>query len=164
MKSFLNKMFFNMFIMNKAISTKFHHQNSMKFSYITSKPGFKTFSTYIPTIFDKIIKKEIKSDIVYEDDHVLAFKDINPMAPIHILIIPKVRNNLTGISQAEPEHIETLGRLLLTAKQIGKILNINDGYRLVINEGENGGQTVMHLHLHLLAGRQMGWPPGTANR
>ena len=121
----------------------------------------KRFYTYVPTIFDKIINKEINSEIVFEDEYCLAFKDINPVAPVHILIIPKERKNLSGISQASQENIEILGRLLLTAKIIGDKLKICEGYRVVINEGGHGGQTVGHIHLHFLAGKQFGWPPGT---
>ena len=117
---------------------------------------FKSFSS--STIFDKIINKEIIADIVYEDKEVLAFKDINPVAPIHILIIPKVKNGLSGISKAEEKNVDILGQLLLTAKKIGDQLNIKDGYRLVINEGVNGGQTVYHIHIHFLAGKQFDSP------
>jgi diadenosine tetraphosphate (Ap4A) HIT family hydrolase len=157
-------------MLNIRINFKLVAQKSFifknKINFRIKSPIQKAFSnsTYIPTIFDKIIKREIKSDIIFEDDHTLAFKDINPVAPIHILIIPKVRNNLTGISTAEPENIECLGRLLLAAKQIGKKLNMSDGYRVVINEGENGGQTIKHLHLHLIGGCQLGWPPMSTNK
>jgi histidine triad (HIT) family protein len=122
---------------------------------------FCKIKPYEFTIFDKIINKEIKSDIVFEDDLILAFKDINPVAPIHILIIPKIKDNLCGLSKSENKNILILGKLLLSAKKIGDILNLKDGYRLVINEGKHGGQTVNHLHLHLIAGKQLGWPPGT---
>lgn len=122
------------------------------------------FKSYEFTIFDKIIKKEIKSDIVYEDDEVLAFKDVNPVAPIHILIIPKNKENLSGISKSEDKNILILGKLLLSAKKIGDLLNVHEGYRLVINDGKHGGQTVNHLHLHFIAGKQLGWPPGTDSK
>ncbi|KAM3339761.1 14 kDa zinc-binding protein [Capsicum galapagoense] len=114
-----------------------------------------------PTIFDKIIKKEIPADIVYEDDKVLAFRDINPQAPVHILLIPKVRDGLTGLSKAEGKHCEILGQLLYTAKLVAKQEGLlENGFRLVINDGPSGCQSVYHLHLHLLGGRQMNWPPG----
>ena len=106
------------------------------------------------------ISKEIKSDIVYENEDILAFKDISPVAPIHILIIPKIKNGLTGISKAKENHIEILGKLLLGVKDVADKLKIDDGYRIVINEGENGCQTVKHIHLHLIGGKQLGWPPG----
>jgi diadenosine tetraphosphate (Ap4A) HIT family hydrolase len=122
---------------------------------------FKKFNFSSSTIFDKIINKEIKSEIVYEDDEVLAFQDINPVAPIHILIIPKKKDNLSGISKAEDKNIKILGTLLLTAKKLGEKFNTKEGYRIVINEGQYGGQTVNHLHLHFLAGKQFFWPPGT---
>ncbi|MCD7450767.1 Histidine triad nucleotide-binding protein 1 [Datura stramonium] len=114
-----------------------------------------------PTIFDKIINKEIPADIVFEDDKVLAFRDINPQAPVHILLIPKVRDGLTGLSKAEEKHCEILGQLLYTAKLVAKQEGLlENGFRLVINDGPSGCQSVYHLHLHLLGGRQMNWPPG----
>ncbi|KAL8489089.1 hypothetical protein ACS0TY_025117 [Phlomoides rotata] len=113
-----------------------------------------------PTIFDKIINKQIPANIVYEDEKVLAFRDISPQAPTHILIIPKVRDGLTGISQAEERHCEILGRLLYAAKLVAKQEGLDDGFRVVINDGPNGCQSVYHLHVHLLGGRQMNWPPG----
>ncbi|KAJ7972013.1 14 kDa zinc-binding protein [Quillaja saponaria] len=113
-----------------------------------------------PTIFDKIINKEIPSTVVYEDDKVLAFRDIGPQAPVHILIIPKVRDGLTGLSKAEERHSEILGRLLYTAKLIAKQEGLDDGFRIVINDGPTGCQSVYHIHVHLLGGRQMNWPPG----
>lgn len=113
-----------------------------------------------PTIFDKIINKEIPAKVVYEDDKVLAFRDIAPQAPTHILLIPKVRDGLTGLSKAEERHCEILGQLLYTAKLVAKQEGLEDGYRVVINDGPNGSQSVYHLHLHLLGGRQMNWPPG----
>jgi histidine triad (HIT) family protein len=110
------------------------------------------------TIFGKIIRKEIPADIVYEDDLVLAFKDISPQAPVHILVIPK--KPLAQISDAESEDHALMGHLLLTAKDVAQQAGLENGYRLVINNGLDGGQTVYHLHLHILGGRQMGWPPG----
>ncbi|XP_020583093.1 14 kDa zinc-binding protein [Phalaenopsis equestris] len=113
-----------------------------------------------PTIFDKIIKKELPTTVVYEDDKALAFRDINPQAPTHILIIPKVKDGLTGLSKAEERHIEILGYLLYIAKVVAKQEGLVDGFRTVINDGPNGCQSVYHLHIHLLGGRQMEWPPG----
>ncbi|MGL5510748.1 MAG: histidine triad nucleotide-binding protein [Microcoleaceae cyanobacterium] len=110
------------------------------------------------TIFSKIIRREIPADIVYEDDLVLAFKDITPQAPIHILLIPK--KAIANISQAESNDHALMGHLLLMVKKITEQLNITNGYRVVINTGEDGGQTVDHLHLHILAGRHLDWPPG----
>ncbi len=111
------------------------------------------------TIFDKIIRKEIPADIVYEDDEILAFKDINPQAPIHILIIPK--KQIPTINDIEIDDIEITGKLIYIAKQLAYDLGIaEDGYRLVFNCNRNGGQEVYHIHLHLLAGRSMQWPPG----
>lgn len=111
------------------------------------------------TIFDKIITKEIPADIVYEDNDILAFKDINPQAPIHILIIPKKK--ISTVNDIEMEDVELSGKLIYRAKQLAKEFNIDkQGYRLVFNCNKNGGQEVYHLHLHLLGGRKLNWPPG----
>ncbi|KAL3715631.1 hypothetical protein ACJRO7_007373 [Eucalyptus globulus] len=91
---------------------------------------------------------------------VLAFRDISPQAPTHILIIPKVKDGLSGLSKAEERHCEILGRLLYTAKLVAKQEGLEDGFRIVINDGPSGCQSVYHLHIHLLGGRQMNWPPG----
>ncbi|KAJ0824916.1 putative histidine triad (HIT) protein [Helianthus annuus] len=113
-----------------------------------------------PTIFDKIINKEIPANVVYEDDKVLAFRDIAPQAPTHILLIPKVKDGLTGLSKAEERHSEILGHLLYTAKVVAKQEGLEEGFRIVINDGPNGCQSVYHIHVHLLGGRQLNWPPG----
>jgi len=112
------------------------------------------------TVFSKIINKEIPADIVFESDNVLAFKDINPKAPVHILIIPKIEiPKITDIKGSE--HSSLLGEMIDAANKIAKDLNIaDDGFRLVFNCGDNSGQDVYHLHLHLLGGRKMNWPPG----
>ena len=112
------------------------------------------------TIFDKIISKEIPSKVVFEDDDVLAFRDVNPQAPTHILLIPKKRDGLTQISKAVESHQSILGKLLYTATKVAKQENLNNGYRIVINDGVEGCQSVYHLHIHLIGGRQMKWPPG----
>jgi histidine triad (HIT) family protein len=110
-------------------------------------------------IFSKIINKEIKADIVFESDNVLAFKDINPQAPVHIIIVPKeVISRINNFDKKK--HSELLGEMIDAANKIAKDLKIDDGFRLVINSGEKGGQTVFHLHIHLLGGRHMHWPPG----
>ena len=114
------------------------------------------------TIFDKIIAKEIPASVVYEDRAVLAFKDINPAAPAHVLVIPKERNGLSGLRKASPDHVEILGKLLVAAGEISKdeSLGFKDGARIVINDGPDGGQEVPHLHVHVLGGRSLTWPPG----
>ena len=110
------------------------------------------------TIFQKIIDKELPADIVYEDDSCLAFKDINPVAPIHILVIPKKR--IEKISDSNTEDRELLGHLFLVAGNIARDLGIEDAFRLVVNNGAEAQQTVFHLHIHLIAGREFNWPPG----
>ena len=111
------------------------------------------------TIFDKIISKEIESDIVFENERILAFKDINPQSPIHILIIPK--KHIATVNDIDISDISLIGELVYIAKQISKDMGFSDsGYRLTINCGNDACQTVNHLHLHLLAGRKFTWPPG----
>ncbi len=110
------------------------------------------------TLFSKIIRREIPADIVYEDDLAIAFKDIAPKAPVHILVIPK--KPIPQLAAAESEDHALMGHLLLTAKRVAEQAGLNNGYRVVINNGLDGGQTVYHLHLHILGGRQMQWPPG----
>lgn len=112
------------------------------------------------TIFSKIINKEIPADIVFESDSVLAFKDIKPQAPVHVLIIPKIEIPKVSDIKGE-EHAQLLGKMFDAANKIAKDLGISeDGFRLVLNCGPNAGQEVYHLHMHLLGGRQMTWPPG----
>ncbi len=111
------------------------------------------------TLFEKIIAREIPAQIVYEDDLVLAFRDINPQAPTHALIVPK--KSISRIAEAKAEDQPLLGYLLLKAAEVAGELGLEKGgFRLVINNGENGGETVPHLHVHILGGRYMKWPPG----
>ena len=111
------------------------------------------------TIFTKIINKELDANIVYEDDVCLAFHDINPVAPTHVLIIPK--KEINTINDIEDIDKNTIGHLFVAAKNIAKDLSIDeDGYRIVFNCNDNGGQTVFHIHMHLLGGRKLLWPPG----
>jgi len=110
------------------------------------------------TIFGKIARKEIPSNIVYEDEISLAFRDVSPQAPTHILVIPK--KPIPQLSRAEDEDEALLGRLLIVAKRVAKQEGLHAGYRIVINDGKMGCQSVYHLHLHVIGGRQLGWPPG----
>jgi histidine triad (HIT) family protein len=110
------------------------------------------------TIFDKIINKEIPADIIYEDDLALAFKDINPQAPTHFLVIPKTR--IATMNDINEENAHLIGHLYVVAAKIAAELGFaDDGYRAVMNCNEHGGQTVYHIHLHVLAGKPLGWPP-----
>jgi histidine triad (HIT) family protein len=110
-------------------------------------------------IFEKIIAREIPADIVFEDELVLAFRDINPMAPTHVLIVPK--KSIARLSEAGAEDEKLLGHLLLKAGEVARQLGLDrGGYRLVINNGKDGGESVPHLHCHLLGGRGLAWPPG----
>lgn len=112
------------------------------------------------TLFTKIVKREIPADIVYETDNVLAFRDINPQAPVHVLIIPK--KEIESVRQMNgTEHGKLLGEMIDAANEIAKQEGIyEEGFRLVFNSGAKAGQTVFHLHMHLLGGREMNWPPG----
>ncbi|HET6433918.1 histidine triad nucleotide-binding protein [Dyella sp.] len=111
------------------------------------------------TIFGKIIRREIPADIVYEDDDVLAFRDLNPQAPVHVLFIPK--KPIATLNDGTAADAELLGKVQLAAARYAKQEGFaDDGYRTVINCNLHGGQTVYHLHVHLLAGRKLGWPPG----
>lgn len=109
-------------------------------------------------IFCKIANKEITSDYVYEDDKIISFRDMEPQAPEHVLIIPK--KHIASLDAAQESDAEVLAHILLKAKDIAADLGMEDGYRLVNNCGEDGGQTVKHLHFHLLGKRKMSWPPG----
>ena len=110
------------------------------------------------TVFGKIARGEIPADIVYEDDLAIAFKDVSPQAPTHILIIPK--QSISQLDAATEAERDLLGHLLLTAKTVAQQAGLTNGYRLVINNGPDGGQTVYHLHLHILGDRPLLWPPG----
>ena len=110
------------------------------------------------TIFQKIIDKELPADIIYEDELALVFKDINPVAPTHLLIIPK--KQIEKVSDAEDQDKELLGHLLLVAGKVARDLGIDESFRLVVNNGAGAQQTVFHLHIHLIAEREFTWPPG----
>jgi len=110
------------------------------------------------TLFTKIINRQIPADIVYEDDLCLAFRDINPQAPVHVLLVPKKPIAMLASAQAEDQAL--LGHLLFAAGKIARQLEVDDAFRLVINNGAASGQSVFHVHLHILAGRPFRWPPG----
>jgi histidine triad (HIT) family protein len=111
------------------------------------------------TIFEKIIAREIPADIVFEDEQCLAFRDINPQAPAHVLLVPK--RVIPRLGEAKPDDHALLGHLLVKAGEVAGSLGLGDtGFRVVINHGPDGGETVPHLHLHILGGRHMTWPPG----
>ncbi len=110
------------------------------------------------TIFQRIIDREIKADIVYEDDRSLAFRDVNPQAPTHVLIIPKKR--IASLADLCDEDAALVGHLLVVARKVAEQLGLSGGFRVVANSGPDAGQSVDHLHFHLLGGRSLGWPPG----
>ena len=107
------------------------------------------------------MRKEIPANIIYEDELSLAFRDISPVTPVHFLVIPKNRDGLTGISKAEERHVGLLGHLMKVVATVAKQEGIaENGYRRVINEGKHGCQSVFHMHIHVIGGQQLGWPPG----
>jgi histidine triad (HIT) family protein len=110
------------------------------------------------TLFSKVIRREIPADIVYEDELCLAFRDINPQAPTHVLLIPK--KEIAKLSSADAGDQALLGHMMLAATKVARQLGVEDAFRLVVNNGAEAGQSVFHLHLHILAGRKLRWPPG----
>ncbi|HAE10327.1 MAG: histidine triad nucleotide-binding protein [Opitutae bacterium] len=112
----------------------------------------------MPTLFEKIINREIPADVLHEDETCIAIRDIAPQAPVHALVIPK--KVIPRIAEARREDQEVIGHLLLVAGQLARSEKLDDGFRIVINNGSDGGETVPHLHVHLLGGRQLQWPPG----
>jgi histidine triad (HIT) family protein len=110
------------------------------------------------TIFEKIAAREIPSRIVFEDDEVMAFHDVDPKAPVHVLVVPK--RVIPRLAQATEADQQLLGKLLLTASKVAAQLGLTNGYRVVINNGPDAGESVPHLHVHVLGQRQLAWPPG----
>ena len=111
------------------------------------------------TIFTKIVNREVPADILYENDSVIAFRDVNPQAPVHFLVIPK--KEIPTLNDIKKEDKDIIGELFIAAKKIAKKEGLTEkGYRTIINCNEDGGQTVFHIHLHVMGGRQMKWPPG----
>lgn len=109
-------------------------------------------------IFCRIAAGEVPAQVVHGDEQAVAFRDINPQAPVHVLVIP--REHIPSLAEVGEEHAGLLGHLLLLASRVAREEGLSGGYRLVVNSGRDGGQTVDHLHLHLLGGRGLGWPPG----
>lgn len=110
-------------------------------------------------LFCNIVEKKIPADVVFENDAVVAFRDIRPMAPTHVLVIPK--KHIAAIHDLVPEDAQTIGQVFTSAREVADKLGLtSEGYRLVVNDGENAGQTVFHIHVHLLGGRPLAWPPG----
>lgn len=110
-------------------------------------------------LFCKIVEGEVPAKIAYENEHVVAFHDIRPVAPTHVLVIP--RRHITGVHDATPDDVALLGQVMLAGREVAEKLGLAEsGYRLVVNNGENAGQSVFHLHLHVLGGRILAWPPG----
>ncbi len=110
-------------------------------------------------LFCKIVAKEVPASIVYEDDDILGFEDIDPKAPVHLLVIPK--KHIATLNDLDEDDVDLAGRIMLVAKELGKEKGLSDeGYRFVVNCNRGGGQAVFHLHAHILGGRKLGWPPG----
>jgi histidine triad (HIT) family protein len=127
---------------------------------LPSRAHRRAADTGAPTLFDKIISRQIPADVIFEDDQCLAFRDISPQGPVHFLVIPKRRDGLTQLSKAREEHKSLLGHLLFTAQKVAAQEGLTEGFRVVVNDGPDGSQSVYHLHLHVIGGRQMSWPPG----
>ncbi|XP_029017720.1 histidine triad nucleotide-binding protein 2, mitochondrial isoform X2 [Betta splendens] len=123
-----------------------------------AKEASKKYGSAAPTIFSKVLDKSIPAEIIYEDEKCLAFRDISPQAPVHFLVIPRIP--IPRISEAKDDDSALLGHLLVVAKNVAKQESLSEGYRVVINDGVHGSQSVYHLHIHVLGGRQMKWPPG----
>ncbi|CAK9819508.1 Adenosine 5'-monophosphoramidase HINT1 [Anthophora quadrimaculata] len=155
------------FLLNLALSS------SKRLSYVNNNllkytPCWRKMATEVEraraaapgndTIFGKILRKEIPCNFIYEDDQCVAFQDINAQAPVHFLVIP--RKPIAQLSKAEDGDEALLGHLMIVARKVAKQQGLDDGFRLVINDGRNGAQSVYHLHVHVLGGRQMEWPPG----
>ncbi|EFX66738.1 hypothetical protein DAPPUDRAFT_331763 [Daphnia pulex] len=137
------------------------HHSSLRFCHNEvdlAKRAANNSALTTPTIFSKIIDGSIPAKIIYRDDKCLAFHDVSPQAPVHFLVIPI--KPITMLEKAEVEDQELLGHLMLVAKKVAANLKLEKGYRLVVNNGQEGCQSVYHLHLHILGGRQMNWPPG----
>eukprot|EP00775_Hariotina_reticulata_P007303 gene7303-7516_t len=113
-----------------------------------------------PTLFDKIVAKQIPATIIYEDDQAMAFRDISPQAPVHFLVIPKNRNGLTRLSKMDESHKALVGHLMYVAQLVAKQENLLPGFRVVVNDGPDACQSVYHLHIHVIGGRALRWPPG----
>lgn len=139
--------------------TSAHAAKAMSSSDEIVKAKAATADNGKPTVFDKILSGEWSSDKVHEDDIALAFRDITPQAPVHILVIPKKRDGLTQLSNMRDDQKSLLGHLMFVAQMVGK-KECPDGFRIVVNDGVEGAQSVYHLHIHVLGGKQMGWPPG----
>jgi len=149
---------FSVFAKNSCSSDKGCH-DEVKSAILVDEARKANPSQQFDTVFAKILRKEIKADIVYEDDQCVAFHDVNPVAPRHILVIP--RKPIIQLSKSQDEDKPLLGHLLWVARKVAIDQGLGDsGYRLVINDGRDGAQSVMHLHIHIIGGRLMNWPPG----
>ena len=126
---------------------------------VVGDPGGPAPLTYDSSnVFARILRREIPAQLLHDDEHCIAFRDIAPQAPVHILVVPK--KPIPRVGAASSEDRALLGHLLFTAAEISRSEKLSDGYRVVINNGPNGGETVPHLHVHLLGGRNLAWPPG----
>ncbi len=162
-----NRFLLSRFVVANPVNLTYRREFSQKMSNSEVEKAAIASSTdpainpYAPTFFDKIVSKEIPAKIIFEDDLSLAFRDINPQGPVHFLVIPKNKDGLNRLSSAREDHKPLLGHLLYVAQKVAHQEGLGtDGYRLVINDGPNGAQSVYHLHIHVIGGRQMSWPPG----
>ncbi|XP_007230088.2 histidine triad nucleotide-binding protein 2, mitochondrial isoform X2 [Astyanax mexicanus] len=149
---------FGSYLHRRAVLLQNHCMSTHSDEVRLAQEASKKYGNPAPTIFSKVIDKTIPADIIFEDYKCLAFRDINPQAPVHFLVIP--RTPIPRISEAHDDDALLLGHLLVVAKNLAKKEGLDEGYRVVINDGKNGAQSVYHLHIHVLGGRQMQWPPG----
>ena len=151
---------------NPLSYSSFHATQKISMSSDEAAKAIEAASTdpainpHAPTFFDKIIDKSIPADVIYEDDLCMAFNDIAPQAPVHFLVIPKNKSSLNRLSNATEEHTALLGHLMVVAARVAGLRGLKqDGCRYIINDGQNGAQSVYHLHIHVIGGAPMGWPP-----
>ncbi|KAM9811092.1 histidine triad nucleotide-binding protein 2, mitochondrial [Neosynchiropus ocellatus] len=135
-----------------------NHPRSRSDEVRLAEEASRRYGLPAPTVFSKIIDKSIPADIIYEDEKCLAFRDASPQAPVHFLVIPRIP--IPRVSEAKDDDSQLLGHLLVVAKNVAKQESLTEGYRVVINDGKHGAQSVYHLHIHVLGGRQLTWPPG----
>ena len=153
-----NKLFQNSALSNLVLRKMSSNEVDLSKIAASSDPAINPNA---PSFFDKIVSKEIPSTVIYEDDLCMAFRDINPQGPVHFLVIPKNKDGLNRLSNAREDQKGLLGHLLYTAQQVAHQEGlVRGGFRTVINDGADGAQSVYHLHIHVIGGRQMAWPPG----
>lgn len=148
-------------ISDRKMSTQQTLKSSEEILATSAASSDPALNPALPTFFDKLVSKEVPCDILFEDDVCMAFRDISPQGPKHFLVIPKNKDGLNRLSNAREDQKYLLGHLVYTAQQVAKNEGlVPNGFRMVINDGPDGSQSVYHMHIHVIGGRQMKWPPG----